>query len=383
MLKIINILVLYGLIFLVLYISIAFESKNERSKRKLMLLCSVLVVIFLWWRDIGLDLEPYRLMYENYESANSYQILDLIAARIEPVNSLLIQALKSYGFGFSAYILVVSFIPIALITYVILKTDDRPVLALYFFLIVGIYPLMDAIRHFFAAAIYLFAMYWLARKSEFKYYCAAFISFITHYSNIIALFIKSLLEKKWSVWGYIISSILILTIPIMLRTAISSVLGQYFEDSEFSILFKLNYYINNIDDYEYLNSIHSFLLNFKLYIYISIFWMLNLYILSSDYLRSSLNKFEGILLGSQILGSIIALFLLGLGAGDFAFRLCFLMSIGSYALVKRVVLTARPLGVQFVSNRFAIMTLAFLALHLLNVLYLAGIHQPNSPFYLG
>lgn len=346
-----------------------------------MFYCAVVcVVVFFGSRNIGLDIEPYKILYQGFGGFGDINLLGILSARLEPLHAFLISSLKSVGLGFSSYLLITAVIPFYFISKVVTAKVDCPVLSLYFFLLATSYPAMDAVRHFVAAGIYLYALYCLSMRRVAVYHGYAFFSFMAHYSNAITFIMAPLLKVRWKIGTYLSALLGTSLFALVTKELVSALLENMAQGSDLAILFKVNYYINHTDAYEYLGALHFWIFNIKLYSGIVFVIILNFLALNSFGAVYKTSPFRAVLLNSQIIGSILAVFLMGFGAMDFAGRINFLMSIGSFIIVADLVQGASG---KIDALKFSMMSFLTFGMGFINLLYLVGIHQPMSPFFLG
>jgi hypothetical protein len=347
-------------------------------------LFSLVIIIYFGFRDVGLDIEPYKNIYYGYSWVGFGEdgILEIFSSMVEPLHSLLISLLKSYEFDFWAYLFFTAAIPIIIISFVVMKVEAFPVLTHYFFMFVIAYPAMDAVRHFVAAGIFFGAMYILSLRKIGAYHIVAFISFLAHYSNAITVFLYAILKKNLVLKSYLYLMGVAFLGALTTGHVLKLVLSDFSQGIDSALIFKINYYINFNDEYEYLNGLHFWLLQVRSYFYIFFVIIMNVYILNKRRNMIKGRAFHEIIFNSQVIGSILAVFFIGLGARDFAMRVNFLMSIGSFLLLAAIV---RDQNDNFIlsGGKFILTSLILVVYNIIILLYLAGIHQPASLFYLG
>jgi hypothetical protein len=327
-----------------------------------------------------LDIEPYKVLYQGFGGFGEINLLEILSARLEPLHAFLISILKSLGLGFSSYLLITAVIPFYYISKVLIAKVNYPALSLYFFLLATSYPAMDAVRHFVAAGIYLYALYRLSARRVAAYHGYAFFSFFAHYSNAITFIMAPLLKVRWRIGTYLSALLGAIFVALVTKELVSALLENLAQGSDLAILFKVNYYINHTDAYEYLNPLHFWIFNIKLYFGIVFVVILNFLALNSLNTVYKSSSFRAVLINSQIIGSILAVFLMGFGAVDFSGRINFLMSIGSFIIIADLVQNENG---KIDALKFSVMSFLAFGLGFINLLYLIGIHQPMSPFFLG
>ncbi|MFB0826587.1 EpsG family protein [Chromobacterium violaceum] len=381
--KVINVFEFFFILISLFLFSLGEGKRSHQSRKNICLTFSLIIIFFFGFRDVGLDIEPYKIIYENYSGFEDGNVLKMFSSMLEPMHAIVISVLKIFGIGFWCYLLIAAAMPMVIICLVVLKVDKYPILSLYFFVFAIAFPAMDAVRHFVAAGIYFGALYLLSTRRYWTYHGVTFISFLAHYSNAITLFLCPALKATWTLKSYIILLIGAFLCSVVSSELIKLMLDNLYEEGGGGpLLFKLNYYVNNTDQYEYLNNLHFWLLQVRSYFYLVFIIILNLYMLSKGSLFLQGKEFHRVVLNSQVVGTLIAVFLLGLGAREFAMRVNFLTSIGSFVLLADIV---RHRGARTVidAHKFLIVGAVLIIYNFIILLYLAGIHQPMSPFYLG
>lgn len=209
MLKIINILFAIVLMIVVFFISFLESRISNKNRKKILFIFVFIISIFLAFRDIGLDLEPYRNIFNIQKIMNLKELFELkfFSTQLEPFFIILISFLKKYRLNFNWFLFISGLIPLFIIFKIIIKSEKKyPILTFFLFLLILFFrgP-VDIIRHFFAASIYLSAIWSLSNENKKMYWIKSIFSIFFHYSNIIILFIKPFLNIKWNKIKFFIS----------------------------------------------------------------------------------------------------------------------------------------------------------------------------------
>ena len=378
--QIIDIFIL--LIFYLFSLFSAFNHERLNSNKHLVVfLWCMFISIFLAFRSIGLDLEPYRNIFESFDS-NYFQLIsisDIFSGRIEPLFSFLIVTLKTYSLSFNWFLLISGIIPIIIVMKTLNKEveDSFFICFSFFMLIYFLRGPVDTIRGFAAASMYLYALSSLSRKSYFKFFLKILISISLHYSAVIVFLVYPLLKIRWSLGLYILTSFIMIFLGIIISVYISNIEIDISSNLH-PIVFKIIYYLGlyNRDaggGYQYLNTAHFVL-----------FWLLNLsftiiivfntlHVLAIKKIKIS--SFKLILLNSQIIGTLLYFFFISLGATDLGTRILFFLSVGSFILIADV--TKKGKGVN---NNYIFYLILISANIIINFSYYAGLFNPQSPF---
>lgn len=383
--KIANIIFIYSfLLFQIVLVSN--ESRfTKKNRTKIVLLLGLIWVIFFSLRDIGLDIEPYKNIFESTQdiTLDINYAMGMLDSHIEPFNQILMSTLKHNDLGFSVFLFTMALIPFSIIINIISKTESTPILALHLFSLTLLYQAMDAVRHFVAISVYFWALYFLSNNQVKRFFAKSLLSTLIHYSNVIVIPTYFFMKIKWNLRTYIGCLFCLWLLGEVFSGIIGSNLEHLAENSNLSILFKASYYINNNNLYEYINELHFWLLHIRSYFYFLITVAVNIYILNYGGDKSLKNRFHFFLFKSQLLGTLISSFLIGMGARDFSMRVLFLMSIGIFLLLQDIILIRNNGTTLSSGSKFCLISLVFIIYNFVMLLYLAGIHQPQSPFYLG
>ncbi|MCA1060855.1 EpsG family protein [Rossellomorea aquimaris] len=382
MIKIINVLTLCFIIFIIFILSFFEKKLSYKIKKRILFWITLIISIICGTRVIGLDLEPYREIFNNQRMIplNFVFIKNMLASRLEPIFVILISLIKQVGLGFKTFLFISAIVPMYLVYLVILKKEkDFPLVTFLFFLLIFLFrgP-VDTVRHFFAATVYLTALYSLSKGNKFNFYSMSLTSVLLHYSNIVVLLVKPLLNIKWSILKYLTT---IMTFGALAFLGRELLIG-YMSSFNFTnpILWKLQFYLlYRSETYHYLNGLHEILLFLMSYTIVFFNIIINLIGLK---MREVIVKdnFYNLLLNSQIIGTIMVLVFSIFDASTLGLRLNFLFSIGSFFIIKQIIFN------NLIKRKLIMFIFVVLFLCLYNfiiILYFGGIHDPKSPFFLG
>lgn len=384
MAQIVNIFIFILLVFLIILLSF-YEKKFRKGLREtLFLFLFVFTVIFLTFRSIGLDLEPYRKLYETFQPIPLGSLIGdgLFSKEIEPVFSLMISTLKKLNMPFQSFLFLSSLIPMAIICYIILKKEQKHA-TMAFSIFLCIYFLkgpVDIVRHFFAATIYLSSLYSLSNYHIKTFWLKSFTSVLAHYSNLAVIITSPLLKIKWDLNKYLVSGCIAVLFGLFSKYLISI---QYFDwllNSSNVFLWNIGYYLTyyNAEGYSYINTAHkvlSILIDF-----FPIFLNLLISILSLTIFKKIFeDNFYSLLVKSLLVGSILSIFLITVGAQAFAVRLNFLYGIGNFLVITYML---NSVLVKAKTYYYSLTLFTLTVYNFLIILYFSGVHDPSSRFFL-
>lgn len=377
----ISLLAFCSIIIVFLFLSFLENKFTYKMKKNLILLLVIITSIMCGIRVVGLDLEPYRDIFNRSNilgmTSESFQIL--LSSSIEPFFLILISTLKSMGLGFKTFLFISAFIPFFIVYKLITKKENiLPFVTFLFLLLILLFrgPI-DTIRSFFAAVLYLSSIYALSENKKMKFYGINLFSILVHYSNVATLLIRPFLKIKWSIAKYIATLIIVFVIAFISK----DLLINYISNKHFSnvVLFKFQHYLLYYQEsYVYLSELHKVLL-FLMTSYVPIVaFGVNIFALQY---RNTIakDKFYHLLLNSQIIGSILLVIFVVFDASTIGLRLNFLFSIGCFFLMKELIFKYYK-GKRL--NLFVIIVVILGLYNLILLLYTLGIHNPNSPYSL-
>ena len=382
MLKIINIAVVIFLIIILFLMSFLDTKLNTKDKKRVLFFMTIVFTLFLGYRDIGLDLEPYRDIFNNQGILSINEIIKngLFQSRLEPFFEMLISIIKKFNFGFSVFLFVSGAIPMLIVYNTIKKTEEQYLITtfLLFILMFFFRGPVDIIRQFFAAAIYLSAVLSLSKGNKKKYWIKGLSSILFHYSNIIIIFVKPLLKIIWNKKKMHLYLVITIVFGLFSKMILSQFDNVNLLNTDNAILWKVGYYLTYYDSvgYQYIGIPHRVLRGITTYFpLIFSFFITELY-LNKDQPMEKVS-FKSMLLSSQIIGMLLAIYFSIIGASIFGVRIQFLLSIGSFFIVKDVIS-------MYINNKiiYASIIMSLIFYNFVIILYYAGIHDPMSSFYL-
>jgi hypothetical protein len=328
------VLFLFLLYFILATLEKVFTKKN---KERILLITVFIFSIFAGFRVIGTDIKSYKLIFEEHPIIlfNYNFLKSMFQFQIEPGFVLLISYLKNFGFDFRVFLFISAFIPMIII-YQVIKRAEKSTMFLTFLLFMMLYAVrgpLDVIRHFFAAAIYLSALYSLSQKNNLGFYIKLLISLFFHYSSIITFILRPIIGFKWSFKKFIFSFMVLFFSGFLLKNLFIELTSKMTIDSTDRILYKFQSYIDSGFDV-------SIFQNFLLYSMWYLPIILNIFVILFSLKDRELiygNQFLKLLLNSQIIGSLIFVFFSTIGATLMANRIEFMLGIGSAFLLKEII----------------------------------------------
>lgn len=366
--------ILFVLLIIAAFVFLAgYEKKITFKTKKILLLTAIILLsILAGVREIGTDLSSYsNIFYNRYEIINDYVyfIQNVFTYKFEPAFMVLISLIKQFGLGLRFLLFISALLPMLLLYKLIIKVDRELSLTIFLFFLLTyvIRGPLDIIRHFFAAIIYLSALYSLSKNSNTFYFAKSGMSILFHYSNITTMFIRPFLTFKWNISKYLISLVVMHLIGYGLQgILINNIVNIGFESSMFQKF--RNYLIN---DYTYNNNIH-FIFRNLLENFLPFFNIL-LSLVALNYKKIMYgDKFNGIILNSMIIGTLFYSLFYGMGAYTMAFRFNFLYGIGSFFILKELFVK------RFENNRsilFGLIVTFLLFYNFIVAVYYLGIYK--------
>lgn len=384
MIKIINMLIAIVIIVITFFIGFAEVKISKKNTKRLLLLLISILSVFLAFRDIGLDLEVYRRVFQNQRVVNLSELANggFFSNQLEPFFIILISFLKQSGLGFEHFLFLTGVIPMVLIYKIIIGAEDKNIIMTFslFLLIFFFRGPIDVIRHFFAAAIYLSAIYSLSKQNKFMYWFKLLISVFVHYSNFATIFLKPFLNFQWSKRRFYSSIIFTVMFAVFFKIFFLSITDVKLVNFNNMIFWKLEYYLTyyNSVGYQYTGGLHRLLMSLMFYFPLFFSGVITIQALNKiDTIKKS--RFKYLLLSSQIIGILVFVFFIVLNAPTLGMRLHFLLTIGMFFIVKEIIVSSdkKKSGLTF---GITITSLVFY--NFVIILYNAGIHDPMSPFFL-
>lgn len=384
MIKIINILIVCVIIFSILILSLIEHRFSYKQKKLIIIIYTIILSGFLMVRDIGLDLEPHRQLFnQTYISDINIEFFkNLFSNRVEPFNSLLITFIKNIGIGFEFYLLILGALSLGISAKIILKIENKNVLKLYsiFILIYFMSGAINIIRQFLACSLYLSAIYSLSEKSKIKSILKVILATLIHYSSILLLLVFPFIKKNWSLKKYLSWLSYAILIAFIFKVLILGYIEKLDVTQSNYILWKIKYYLTYYDTegYNYQGNLHKILL----FIMNNSFYYLNI-LINLMYLNrfeyNKISKFTQNILNSQVIGTLLATFLYIVGASTLANRFLFSFAIGNFILLKDIMTDNNRNSAK---ERYMIFLIILVFINFIIILYYAGIHDPNSRFYI-
>lgn len=370
---------LIGIVFLLSF----FEKRFTFRFKKIMLFTVVLLISFVIGNKvIGTDHQNYVEMYRNTPiiPIDLEFFKSMFDFGLEPFFVALISILKSIGFSDFAFFFISAIIPLYLVFSVVVKKESKfPLITFFIFLLMNLLKgPVDIIRHFFAAAIYLHALYSLSKNQRLRFYLKSLFSVTMHYSNIAIFFVRPFLNHQWSIMKYVGTLVVSAITAVLLKNPLKDFVADLNFTSPILIKFKY-YFLYSTEKMELMNNLHVFLwysLQYMPVIFVIMINMIAIYHVK----EIKKDKFYYILLNSQIIGSILVVFFTAFDAHNLGLRINYLLSIGCFFIVKELMF-------KHVKGKdktiFFVFSILFLIVYnVVITLYLAGVYSPHSSLRL-
>jgi len=241
---VLDILLLFFIVGIVFILSF-FEKKFKFKIKKKIILCVMLIIAFICGNKvIGLDHENYENMFINTNpiNLNLEFFKSMFDTHLEPGFIMLISTIKNMSLGFNSFLFISTIIPLYLIYLVIVDKEKKlPFVSLLFFLLMNLLrgP-VDTIRHFFAAALYLSALYSLSQDKHLKFNLKSVVSIFFHYSNVAIFLIRPFLKMKWTIKSYLVTIVTLGILAFLSKGLLQNYLSEFNYTNP--ILMKFQYY---------------------------------------------------------------------------------------------------------------------------------------------
>lgn len=336
-------------------------------------------MIFIFNRSIGLDLEPYRNIFDEY-SVEGFSFFNLksLSSSVEPMVSFMIVLVKKMGLDSRFFFLLIGGFSILLIIKVLIREEKDILLKsfAFFILVFFLKGPVDTLRAFLAASFYFMSLSYISRGRNLNAFMTILFSFFSHYSSVILFVSSFFLRVRWSLYGFLILFSFLFLLGIISSNFINYLDFSYLVDIH-PAFFKIEYYLKyyeSSDGYNYLNYSHKiflFLFQFS-FPFVVFFIVIHSLVMKN---KSRYTDFELLCLNSSIIGLYAFSFLCGFGATTFSVRVLFLFSIGFFVLMGRNILISKN------SNGVLIYySIVILFSILFSLTYYAEFYNPDSPF---
>jgi hypothetical protein len=155
---------------------------NKKYSVKILLTFSVGVLFFilLGFNSYSLDLDNYKLLYEDLDQ-------DYMKLVIEPFIFYFMIFSKNIGLSFEGYQVLFSFLTFLLFSYSLFMYSPLPVFVFLNFFFIPFYPDIVQIRFFLGFVIFLFSIQFFDTK-KWWFYSLLLIAILCHFSLLIILF---------------------------------------------------------------------------------------------------------------------------------------------------------------------------------------------------
>lgn len=330
--------IIFVIIFVLVFVP--FEKKLKKDVKYFIFLFSLVVLtIVASFRVIGTDTGSYKNIFENQSIVNvfAYSFTDLFRSGLEPGFILIISIVKSLSLNFNTLLFIFFIVPMIIVVKLIIEMRTKNIILIYglFLLAYLLRGPMDIIRHFIAAAFYLSALYAISNKRVLAFYIKMGIATMFHYTSLLAFFIRPLLKLKWNLKMYIISLVTVYLTGLLIKdTLVNRVLNWNINRQEtMTIILKVQGYIDT--DFLSTDTYINTLLN--LIMFMPIILNILIAIWGQKILVNVKDNFFLVLLNAQIIGTILSLFLMAVGANIAGYRMDFFLSIGNFILISYII----------------------------------------------
>ncbi|ROQ22534.1 EpsG family protein [Gallaecimonas pentaromativorans] len=381
--KILDVLAAISLLFLAFLLVSKFKAGKTNSDRLIWLVLFSFVILLFTFRDLGLDLENYRAFYDGSVIQSSINN-STFEFDFEIGWLTVIFFFKKIGLSFHFFLFFSSAIPIYIIYYIAKKNDKEiktPVVFIFFMAFL-FWDAIDIIRAFFASALILLSIYQISENKKIRAATLMLPSVAFHNSAILSplafILSKFRVSPSFAYFGLALSAFLGIIVYLSL-SFISIGSGYDHRDGSFfqELIFKINYYLVYYQQhgYKFINATHFFLseartlLNYLCYTFIFFF---------SVKLQHDSNRFVELQSRIFIFTAFIYTFFVFSGLSVLGIRILMLLNLGCLFIM------ARAFSDSWLKKKWMVAFSLLLFLRfVVYLLYLAGLHQPKSPFFLG
>ena len=378
--KFIDLILLLSLLFTIVYqySSTRVVIQNEVNNHYFKFYVAIISIVTIYsLRDLGLDLEVYRRLYDNYNTEGEELY------KVELGWSFIIPILKSFDMPFSVFLFFSSVIPFSIIWFVALRVNMGN---LFWGVLIGFYLLflfhsLNGLRAFFSSSFVLLAIYSYMRKSKWKYLFYVGIALLFHLSAVVAFLIPLFSFFRWRVLSWLLVLLIGCIISFFLKFALSDFYNYkdtLVDNSFLSLLeWKLLYYLVYIDQvgYSYLNLTHEILSESIAFTSFLTYFIIALLLFSIKFNSDFENICKNIYLNSLLM----CIFLYMFGGPTIAIRLFLMINLCAVYLFPTLLHSGGALNKKLKLLLVLITILNFI----LVILYNAGLHQSTSILYLG
>ncbi|MBS8269962.1 hypothetical protein DYI26_14695 [Halomonas litopenaei] len=378
MMKVVEVIAAVALLFSFFVVSTYDWRFSSIFKKSLSFFFVFIILVFISFKNFGLDLENYREIYQSLIFSNWNEVL---SSDWEPLFSLFSKLSKTLGLGFGGFFFLWYLFPFVIVTIISFRHASRPLLAISLFLLLYFFSFMDAARHFAAACYYLMGIHFFASKRKLSGFIFFSLSLFSHFSSLVFVLYYFIKKCLFSRATYVVLIVFCVCSAYILKPFAVYLINNYHLDEMHIIFWKLKYYLTyyNSVGYEFQGWSHRVLWNIVIYSHVVMVISLNFYMIG-PYIKKSLSSFERALLGSQVLGSLLFFGFASVGAVTLGVRINYMMSIGVFVLLST--LSDGRFGkssIGFYWTFFVFMVI----FNFFYVLYLSGVHIQESPLYIG
>lgn len=146
--------------------------------------------------DVGTDWENYKDIFDSYSITYNIRMQDTLSNdRIEPLYSLLNHIVARSGGSYQLFLFIIMALHLTMLMAICRSFPRYSTLIVFFYFTVLFLSTLNIHRQTLAICIFLFALNFLAKKQNLKYYLYSALACLTHVSSIIILFVPILKSK--------------------------------------------------------------------------------------------------------------------------------------------------------------------------------------------
>ncbi|WP_454732102.1 MULTISPECIES: EpsG family protein [Cupriavidus] len=186
---------------------LASVEEHIKPRKELFIFLALLLVLFAGLRSSGVDLdyEGYQNWFDEVFSLGEYVADPVALFQRDPSYQLISSVFKSIGLPFVTLVLAMACVTVVLKMRMIWRLSPAPLFSVFFyFSYLYLLQEMTQIRAGLAAAIFLYAIPWLAQRRHVVYVGLILLAASFHYSALILLIFLPLKETSGNGRGYLI-----------------------------------------------------------------------------------------------------------------------------------------------------------------------------------
>lgn len=253
------------ILILIIFFSRIFY-KIKISKLKYLKFFCLILVLFCFFQELGVDLNNYRNYFKNFKIIpwdNFFEFFSF-SGLIDPFFVIVFNFLKKTNFHFNYFKLISGAFSSYFLYKIFIEKIEISKKGIYYFLLLNCLSYITILRHFPAMVMLLYG--YLKRKKRQGFILALFSVYL-HKANLIGVFLFPFLTRKYNKQSLIALFLILTKILCICIVALFMLKNLQIENAFFE---KIQYYLFNKKDREFMNGIHIFL--YYIPIYIKIFF---------------------------------------------------------------------------------------------------------------